>query len=129
MGDLDNVSGSVPESSSDTLQDGVSASQERATPGSVAGQLPVKVTRQGNTAVTDLKRLKPEMQGYLFRACGCAEGTVFDEGLDAAAMARLREVSNVFMSDGVVPSPHGLSNMVWAFGQFLDHGAPRGPSL
>lgn len=64
----------------------------------------------GPTVIT---RPKVSSKGTLLRLCGCSDDQV---GVDD-----IRGLSNTWFKDGVRPSSHSFSNLVWAWGQFIDH--------
>eukprot|EP00892_Ulva_mutabilis_P004809 jgi/Ulvmu1/26/UM001_0027.1 len=62
----------------------------------------------------DLERQDLIPVGAYIRTCDCTKvNTVFVDDI--------RDISNEFCADGNAKSAAGLSNMVWGFGQFLDH--------
>ena len=66
----------------------------------------------------ELERAEFESIGNLVRLCGCTN----DEfEFDPENINDIRGFSNTFMADGTALSTRGFSNLVWAFGQFLDH--------
>ena len=65
-----------------------------------------------------------EPVGNLISLCGCANTELdFEPSTDD-----IRTISDARMDSGNVPSSLGLKNLVWAWGQFLDHDIVR-PSL
>ena len=66
----------------------------------------------------ELERAEFETIGNLVRLCGCTN----DEfEFDPENISDIRDFSNTFMADGTAPSTLSLTNLVWAWGQFLDH--------
>lgn len=118
------VVGVIPETASDTLQDSVTAGADERIPGFALEEPDgAPAVSAAAEAPQIIERLKPEVQGYLFRACKCDDDVRFDAQLDRAQMNDLRRISNLYMADGNAPSRFGISNAHWAFGQLLDHGA------
>lgn len=66
---------------------------------------------------TQLSRLVPKPQGWLKRLVPCTMTTFNDKFVHED----IRDVSNANMADGITPSIMGLSNLAWAWGQFIDH--------
>eukprot|EP00892_Ulva_mutabilis_P011638 jgi/Ulvmu1/8847/UM049_0029.1 len=60
-----------------------------------------------------LTRPQLKKKGNLIRLCDCSDAQ--------PALDDIRGISNTWLAGGTAPSSHGFSNLVWAWGQFIDH--------
>eukprot|EP00892_Ulva_mutabilis_P000383 jgi/Ulvmu1/10345/UM061_0028.1 len=66
------------------------------------------------TGSTVLKRNDLKPISKLTRACGCKSES-------GVVTSDIREISDTWMAKGDAMNTHKLSNMIWAWGQFVDH--------
>ena len=82
--------------------------------------LPGAVDSDGNPI--DLQRKQLKSLGSLPRRCECTEG----EHLE---VSDIRQLSDDWMGGGTAENKKGFSNMLWSFGQFIDHDIVGVPSV
>ena len=81
-------------------------------------QQELETTADAATGGDVITRPEFSKKGNLVRICGCTN-TEFDfEPIEPDLM---RQKSNSFLQGGAIPSTDGWSNLLWAWGQFIDH--------
>jgi len=76
-----------------------------------------ELVKETNSDGSVLKRLVPTAQSKLLRIVECSMST-FESAFEHID---IRKVSNQYMDGGKAVSSLGLSNLVWGWGQFIDH--------
>lgn len=104
----------------DAISGGIDIEANPGEAGQVNGATSTAVDGEGNPV--DLQRKKLKSLGALPRRCECG-------GSDSVNVSDIRSLSDSWMDGGTAADNKGFSNMLWSFGQFIDHDIVGAPLL